>query len=391
MTTATSKAAYSQRSSGVKRLQAELRELSNPDPSIQAAPVADNLFDWHFTIRFADDEGAAEFAGGVYHGRILLPANYPFAPPDITLLTPNGRFELNKKICLTITGYHQESWQPAWGIRTALTALLSFFQTEAKGAIGGLDTSPSERKRLAVLSKEWCCPTCGVKNAELLPPPQETTTAETPTEPSDQPSDDTTDATPASSVETVKLSSMTMSEPTDESAAALCASPPQSRASAIPNISYHAPSPTPPTTASGSGTPVQLQDRMARAQGKQAQLKMVEMLTRGLNLKNDTSQCTDASGNQQPFSNANINSVADHSSSPAATAGLSTAPQVVSLASMGQAVPSQDETQSPVSLPRPTTTSMVLQTTASTPPVWLDGMIGLVLVAIASLLCRKML
>jgi len=25
--------------------------------------------------------------GGVYHGRIILPADYPFKPPDIILLT----------------------------------------------------------------------------------------------------------------------------------------------------------------------------------------------------------------------------------------------------------------------------------------------------------------
>lgn len=68
------------------------------------------------------------------------------------LMTPNGRFELNKKVCLTITGFHEESWQPAWGIRTALVGLSSFFQTEAKGAIGGLDTPIAERKRLAALS-----------------------------------------------------------------------------------------------------------------------------------------------------------------------------------------------------------------------------------------------
>lgn len=27
---------------------------------------------------------------------------------------PNGRFETNKKICLSISGHHPESWQPSW-------------------------------------------------------------------------------------------------------------------------------------------------------------------------------------------------------------------------------------------------------------------------------------
>lgn len=45
-------------------------------------------------------------------GRIIFPADYPFKPPNIYFLTPNGRFELGKKICLSITSFHQETWRP---------------------------------------------------------------------------------------------------------------------------------------------------------------------------------------------------------------------------------------------------------------------------------------
>ena len=41
-----------------------------------------------------------EFEGGIYHFRIQLPSEYPFRPPSIMLLTPNGRFELNTKASL---------------------------------------------------------------------------------------------------------------------------------------------------------------------------------------------------------------------------------------------------------------------------------------------------
>lgn len=69
------------------------------------------MFEWHFTVRGPDD---TPFAGGIYHGRILLPTEYPFKPPSIILLTPNGRFEVNKKICLSISAYHPEYWRPSW-------------------------------------------------------------------------------------------------------------------------------------------------------------------------------------------------------------------------------------------------------------------------------------
>lgn len=50
-----------------------------------------------------------------YVGQILFPTNFPFKPPDIIFITPNGRFQLNKKICLSFTGYHPESWSN-WSI-----------------------------------------------------------------------------------------------------------------------------------------------------------------------------------------------------------------------------------------------------------------------------------
>lgn len=83
-------------------------------------------------------------------------------PPSIIILTPNGRFETNKKICLSISGHHPESWQPSWSIRTALIAIIGFMPTEGKGALGSLDYSPDERKSLAIKSQSWKCPSCGL-------------------------------------------------------------------------------------------------------------------------------------------------------------------------------------------------------------------------------------
>ncbi|CAH1767879.1 9849_t:CDS:2 [Entrophospora sp. SA101] len=97
---------YNMRSPAVKRLLKEARELQQDTCSdYTAQPLENNLFEWHFVIRGPD---STEFEG--------------------------GRFELNKKICLSITGYHPEYWLPAWG---------------TNGAIGGIDYTESERKILA--------------------------------------------------------------------------------------------------------------------------------------------------------------------------------------------------------------------------------------------------
>ncbi|XP_066155068.1 ubiquitin-conjugating enzyme E2 J1-like [Euwallacea fornicatus] len=156
---------YSLRSPGVKRLMREAIELANPTEEYYACPLDDNLFEWHFTVRGPPE---TEFEGGYYHGRILLPPQYPMQPPNIILLTPNGRFEVNKKICLSISGYHPETWQPSWSIRTALLALIAFMPTKGVGTIGSLDYTPEERQVLARKSKTWECSTCGKISEKLI-------------------------------------------------------------------------------------------------------------------------------------------------------------------------------------------------------------------------------
>ncbi|XP_077408611.1 ubiquitin-conjugating enzyme E2 J1 isoform X2 [Vanacampus margaritifer] len=158
---------YNLKSPAVKRLMKEAAELRDPTEHYHAQPLEDNLFEWHFSVRGPPD---SDFDGGVYHGRIVLPPEYPMKPPSIILLTPNGRFEIGKKICLSISGHHPETWQPSWSIRTALIAIIGFMPTKGEGAIGSLDYTPEERRVLAKKSQDFCCETCSCTlHSALLP------------------------------------------------------------------------------------------------------------------------------------------------------------------------------------------------------------------------------
>eukprot|EP00051_Salpingoeca_urceolata_P023862 m.411431 g.411431 ORF g.411431 m.411431 type:complete len:313 (+) comp20164_c1_seq13:1256-2194(+) len=159
-------ATFNPRTPAAKRIMREMRELRDPTPQFAAAPLEDNIFEWHFTVAGPPD---TDFAGGRYHGRITLPPDYPFKPPTFMILTPNGRFEVGKKICLSVSAHHPESWQPAWGIRTVLIALIGFFPTPGNGAVAALDYTPEERRKLARRSRTWTCPTCGVCMNDALP------------------------------------------------------------------------------------------------------------------------------------------------------------------------------------------------------------------------------
>ncbi|KAI9845503.1 MAG: hypothetical protein M1837_004842 [Sclerophora amabilis] len=156
---------FNTKSPTIKRILREATELStSPSPDYHAHPLETNLFEWHFTL--SGPPSPSPYASGLYHGRIILPATYPLRPPSFRFLTPTGRFEVNREICLSISGHHEETWQPAWGIRTALVALRSFMDQEAKGQLGGLDCDEGFRKRLAKESRGWKCSGCGGKTNE---------------------------------------------------------------------------------------------------------------------------------------------------------------------------------------------------------------------------------
>uniref|UniRef100_W5NJY4 Ubiquitin-conjugating enzyme E2 J1 n=1 Tax=Lepisosteus oculatus TaxID=7918 RepID=W5NJY4_LEPOC len=150
----------------VKRLMKEAAELRDPTEHYHAQPLEDNLFEWHFSVRGPPD---SEFDGGVYHGRIVLPPDYPMKPPSIILLTSNGRFEVGKKICLSISSCHPSKFI-SLSVRTALIAIIGFMPTKGEGAIGSLDYTPEERKSLAKKSQDFHCEACGCTMRTALMP-----------------------------------------------------------------------------------------------------------------------------------------------------------------------------------------------------------------------------
>ena len=152
----------------LKRIQKEFKDMINdPSDNFYANPIKDDMFCWHFTIRGPPD---TEFEGGLYHGIIKLPMSYPNRPPSIMFLTPNGRFDVNMDVCLSMTRYHKEEWQAAWTIRSMLEAIIAFFPVkEDHDAIGALDSSVESRKKFAKLSIKYKCDVCG-PIAKLLKP-----------------------------------------------------------------------------------------------------------------------------------------------------------------------------------------------------------------------------
>lgn len=138
----------------ILRLQKEFRDLvKNPVPLCVARPLPNDILEWHYVLEGSE---GTPFTGGFYHGKIRFPPEYPFKPPGITMITPSGRFMTQKKICLSMSDYHPELWNPMWSVSSILTGLLSFMM-DNNPTTGSVNTTVEEKKRYAKDSLAFNC------------------------------------------------------------------------------------------------------------------------------------------------------------------------------------------------------------------------------------------
>ncbi|KAJ8021403.1 Ubiquitin-conjugating enzyme E2 J2 [Holothuria leucospilota] len=128
-----------------------IRITKDPVPYVTAAPLPSNILEWHYVVRGPEK---TPYEGGLYHGKLIFPREFPFKPPSIYMITPNGRFKCNTRLCLSISDFHPDTWNPAWSVSTILTGLLSFM-VEKNPTLGSIDTSDYTKRQLAVNSWEF--------------------------------------------------------------------------------------------------------------------------------------------------------------------------------------------------------------------------------------------
>lgn len=148
-----------------KRLQRELKALhKNPltNPKIIAMPNESNILEWHYVLEVPTDDPKCPYIGGIYHGKLIFPKEYPYKPPGVMMITPNGRFKPSRRLCLSMSDFHPESWNPMWSISTILMGLCSFM-LDTKPTTGSIETSTATKRKFAKESLEY-----NVKNDKIF-------------------------------------------------------------------------------------------------------------------------------------------------------------------------------------------------------------------------------
>eukprot|EP01083_Nonionella_stella_P011435 32504_1 len=138
----------------VARLKKELKKLKkDPNQYFETIPLKDDIRTWHYVLK---GPSGSDYFHGYYHGVLKFPSDYPYKPPSIMLFTPNGRFQINTKICLSNSDFHPESWSPFWSVSNILTGFVSFMTEESQG-MGSISTNAHHRRLLAKQSLAFNC------------------------------------------------------------------------------------------------------------------------------------------------------------------------------------------------------------------------------------------
>lgn len=111
--------------------------------------AASNILEVHFVF---EGTPASPFEGGEYWGMLKMPADYPFKPPSVLMLTPSGRFAINTRICFSFSDFHPECWNPVWTIETILVGLRSFM-VDTEVTAGGVTADDATKRKFAASSK----------------------------------------------------------------------------------------------------------------------------------------------------------------------------------------------------------------------------------------------
>ncbi|BAO49521.1 ubiquitin-conjugating enzyme E2 [Alphaentomopoxvirus acuprea] len=130
-----------------QRIMKEISNLQNNKLENIIINIGDTINIIHFILIGYKD---TVFENGYYYCKLFL-NKYPVTAPDIMMITPNGLFKPNTKLCIDgLTSHHNETWAITTKLDKILIAFQSFMNdTIEEEFIGKIHTTITEKKILS--------------------------------------------------------------------------------------------------------------------------------------------------------------------------------------------------------------------------------------------------
>uniref|UniRef100_A0AC35U1M2 UBIQUITIN_CONJUGAT_2 domain-containing protein n=1 Tax=Rhabditophanes sp. KR3021 TaxID=114890 RepID=A0AC35U1M2_9BILA len=130
-----------------RRLDLDYEYLnSHPLPLIKVSPMLGNDAEYHFCITGSEN---TPFDGGYFHGKLLFPKDYPYSPPEVYFITPNGRFPFNRSINGLASKALKEEWICNPRMASILLSIQSFMNDKEKLGFNCDFTHDDEKRKYA--------------------------------------------------------------------------------------------------------------------------------------------------------------------------------------------------------------------------------------------------
>lgn len=138
-----------------KRMASEIKRFRDDPPPFVRKLYVDEL-NSHLLFFLIDGPVETPFESGEYVMQMNLPPEYPFKAPQLKFLTPNGRFTVNKSVCIAgVSAHHESEWSCQQNIMTMLIGVISFMTEDIHSHVGAERTTRAEKRRLAENSKDY--------------------------------------------------------------------------------------------------------------------------------------------------------------------------------------------------------------------------------------------
>lgn len=131
------------------------KAIAEPNEFIKFVIKSDTETDTWYILLSGFSGNDDEFKGGEYLCRMFAPEKFPFEPPQFYLMTENGVYGVDKKVCINIGEYHKDQYRAALGMAGFANQLVSGMVgwRELGGGIEIHKTSVDAKKKNAAVSR----------------------------------------------------------------------------------------------------------------------------------------------------------------------------------------------------------------------------------------------